>query len=141
LLSTQSVLLTSAATVPATPVLSNAVQSAATMFIRGACGAVVTTSILQALNTVSNAAVNLESRSRITWVNPRPASARSAVSSRASCVAQAAVGNRVTPSSAVARWTLRNTTAGGDTPDLDEALDDALPVYGREGIQQRREPR
>jgi hypothetical protein len=44
-------------------------------------------------------------------------------------------------SSAVACWTLRNTTAGGDTPDLDGALDDALPVYGREGIQQRREPR
>lgn len=34
---------------------------------------------------------------RIRWVNPRPASARSALSSRASCVAQAAVGNRVVP--------------------------------------------
>jgi hypothetical protein len=36
-------------------------------FIRGACGAVGTTSIPQAVNTASNAAVNLESRSRIRW--------------------------------------------------------------------------
>jgi len=34
-------------------------------FIRGACGAVATTSIPQPVNTASNAAVNLESRSRI----------------------------------------------------------------------------
>jgi hypothetical protein len=40
----------------------------------------------------------LESRSLIRWVNFFPVSDRSAVSSRASWVAQAAVGNRVTPS-------------------------------------------
>lgn len=61
--------------------------------IRGACGTVFTTSIPQVVNTASNAAVNLASRSRIRWVNPHPASARLAVSSRASCVAQAAVGS------------------------------------------------
>ena len=44
-------------------------------FIRGACGAVMTTSIAQAVNTASNAAVNLASLSRIRWLNPRPASA------------------------------------------------------------------
>jgi len=37
-------------------------------FMRGACGAVITTFIPQAVNTASNAAVNLESRSRIRWV-------------------------------------------------------------------------
>jgi hypothetical protein len=35
---------------------------------------------------------------------------------------------------------LRKTTAGGDTPDLDEALDDALPVYGREGFSSGANP-
>jgi hypothetical protein len=33
--------------------------------MRGACGAVITTSIPQAVNTASNAAVNLASRSLI----------------------------------------------------------------------------
>ena len=42
-------------------------------FMRGACGAVVTASIPQAVKTASNAAVNLESRSRIRCVSPCPA--------------------------------------------------------------------
>ena len=41
-------------------------------FTRGACGAVVATSVPQAVSTASDAAVNLESRSRIRRVNPRP---------------------------------------------------------------------
>ena len=44
---------------------SEEVQYATRGFIRGACGAVVTTLIPEAVNTASNAAVNLESRSRI----------------------------------------------------------------------------
>ncbi len=50
--------------------------------------------IPQAVKTASNAAVNLESRSRIRWVDPCPASARLALRSRASWVAQAAVEKR-----------------------------------------------
>lgn len=48
-------------------------------FMRGACGAVVTTSIPQAVNTASRAAVNLESRSLIRWVNPVPGPLRGPV--------------------------------------------------------------
>jgi hypothetical protein len=68
----------------------------------GASGVVVpdgpATSVPQAVKTASNAAVNLESRSRIGWVNLHPALVGSAVNSRARCVAQAVVGKRVTPS-------------------------------------------
>lgn len=42
-------------------------------FICGAWGAVVTTSMPQAVKTASKAVVNLEWRSRIRWVNPCPA--------------------------------------------------------------------
>jgi hypothetical protein len=63
-------------------------------FIRGVCGAVLTAVTPIAVNIASKAAVNLASRSRIRWVNRCPASSRTAVKSRISCVAQARWGIR-----------------------------------------------
>ena len=71
-------------------------------FIRGVCGAVSTPSMLMAANTVSKAAVNFASRSRIRYLNRCPCS-RSGAKSRASCVAQMPMGWRATSS----RWTRR----------------------------------
>jgi hypothetical protein len=48
-------------------------------FIFGVCGAVMIAVMPAALNTASNAAVNLASRSRMGWVKRRPAVSRSAV--------------------------------------------------------------